>query len=238
MYLAPALHSFIGPETRTSYTGRLLALGSCVAVRSSRIPTVLRTISTPLKVEEWERALVGHPDKDLVGYVLSEIRDGLRVGFDDSKYTCVSARANLRSAGENRQVVAVADPGGGGGGGGTPGARAPPPPPPPPSKFLDPPLTVEDYLKEECAQGRIIRMGMPEAVEGLHFSPFGVIPKGQQTGKWQLIVDLSFPHGRSVNDGINSELCTLSYISVDDVAKTILALGRGALMAKVDIRNA
>ena len=81
-------------------------------------------------------------------------------------------------------------------------------------------------------------MGMPEAVEGLHFSPFGVIPKGHQTGKWRLIVDLSSPHGRSVNDGIDSELCTLSYMRVYDVAKTILALGRGALMAKVDIRNA
>ena len=136
-----------------------------------------------------------------MGYVLSGIRDGFWVGFDYSKYTCVSATANLRSAGENRQVV-------------------------------------EDYLKEECAQGRIIRMGMPEAVEGLHFSPFRVIPKGHQTGKWRLIVDLSSPHGRSVNDGIDSELCTLSYISVDDVAKTILALGRGALMVKVDIKNA
>ena len=41
-----------------------------------------------------------------------------------------------------------------------------------------------------------------------------------------------------MNDGIDSELCALSYISVEDVAKTILALGRGALMAKVDIRNA
>ena len=91
-----------------------------------------------------------------MGYVLSGIRDGFRVGFDYSKYTCVSAKANLRSAGENRQVV-------------------------------------EDYLKEECAQGRIIRMGMPEAVEGLHFSPFGVIPKGHQTGKWRLIVDHVIP---------------------------------------------
>lgn len=200
MYLAPALCSFVGPGTRI-YTGRLLALDSCVAVKSSRIPTVLQTISTPLKVEEWERALVGHPDEDLVGYFLSGIRDGFRVGFDYSKYSCVSARANLRSAGENRQVV-------------------------------------EDYLREECAQGRVIPMGSPEAVEGLHLSPFGVIPKGHQTGKWRLIVDLSSPHGRSINDGIDSELCTLSYISVDDVAKTILALGRGALMAKVDIKNA
>ena len=32
-------------------------------------------------------------------------------------------------------------------------------------------------------------MGSPESVEGLHISPFGVIPKGHQTGKWQLVVD-------------------------------------------------
>ena len=146
MYLAPALHSFMGTETRTSYTGRLLGLDSCVTVRSSRIPTVQQTIFTPLKVKEWERNLVGHPDEDLVGYVLSGIRDGFRVGFDYSKYTCVSARANLHSAGENRQVV-------------------------------------EAYLIKERAQGRMIRMGMPEAVEGFHFSQFEVIPKGHQTGK-------------------------------------------------------
>ena len=63
----------------------------CGSEKSSRIPTVLQTISTPLKVEEWERALVGHPDEDLVGYVLSGIRGGFRVGFDYSKYTCVGA---------------------------------------------------------------------------------------------------------------------------------------------------
>ena len=49
--------------------------------------------------------MVGHPDEELVGYVLSGIREGFRVGFDYSKHTCVSARANLLSAGENKQVV-------------------------------------------------------------------------------------------------------------------------------------
>ena len=63
---------------------------------------VLQKISTSLRVEEWERELVGHPDEELVGYVLSGIREGFRVGFDYSKHTCVSARANLLSAGENK----------------------------------------------------------------------------------------------------------------------------------------
>ena len=162
---------------------------------------VLQKISTSLRVEEWERELVGHPDEELVGYVLSGIREGFRVGFDYSKHTCVSARANLLSAGENKQVV-------------------------------------DDYLREECTRGRVVRMDALESVEGLHISPFGVIPKGHQTGKWRLIVDLSSPHGESVNDGIDKELCTLSYVSVDDIVKTILTLKKGALMAKVDIKNA
>ena len=41
---------------------------------------------------------------------------------------------------------------------------------------------IEDYLREECAQGRIIRMGIPEAVEGLHFSPFGVMGTRPENG--------------------------------------------------------
>ena len=81
-------------------------------------------------------------------------------------------------------------------------------------------------------------MGARESVDGLHISPFGVIPKGHRTGKWRLIVDLSSPHGESVNDGIDKELCTLSYISMDDIVKTIMMLKKGALMAKLDIRNA
>ena len=43
---------------------------------------VLQKISTSLQVEEWERELAGHPDEELVGYVLSGIREGFRVGFD------------------------------------------------------------------------------------------------------------------------------------------------------------
>jgi len=96
---------------------------------------------------------------------------------------------------------------------------------------------VTAYLEEECAHGRVILVGPRESVAGLHISPFGVIPKGQ-TGKWRLIVDLSSPHGHSVNDGIDRELCSLSYVSVEDVASSILLLGRGALMAKIDIKNA
>ena len=39
-------------------------------------------------------------------------------------------------------------------------------------------------------------------------------------------------------DGIEKALCSLSYISVDNVAKTILQLGPGTLLGKMDVKEA
>ena len=73
---------------------------------------------------------------------------------------------------------------------------------------------------------------------GLYVNRFGVIPKGHNTGKWRLITDLSYPPGQSINDGIDPALCSLSYASVDQVAKVVVEFGKGALMAKIDIESA
>jgi len=72
----------------------------------------------------------------------------------------------------------------------------------------------------------------------LHISSFGVIPKRDQPGKWQLIVDLSSPGGSSVNDGINTEEFTLQYIRVDQIISMVACYGPGALMAKFDVEAA
>lgn len=57
-------------------------------------------------------------------------------------------------------------------------------------------------------------------------------------GKGCLIVDLSYPKEGSVNNGINPEWCSLSYAFTDNTADTILQLGRGTCLAKVDIQSA
>ena len=72
----------------------------------------------------------------------------------------------------------------------------------------------------------------------IHISSFCVIPKCSQPGKWRLIVDLSSPKGRSINDGISAALCSLKYPSVHEGARISRLLGRGALMAKLDRQNA
>ena len=98
---------------------------------------------------------------------------------------------------------------------------------------------VTDYLQAELSRGRML--GPFHSVRDLpplQINRFGVIPKGHNTGKWRLITDLSFPRGRSVNDGIDPSLCSLSYTTVDDIAATMATLGVGALIAKVDVESA
>ena len=77
----------------------------------------------------------------------------------------------------------------------------------------------------------------PSSQTRFHTSRFGVIPK-KGRNKWRLILDLSSPDGCSVIDGIQPDLCSLSYVSVDDAARAVAQKGRGFLMAKVDVKSA
>ena len=60
----------------------------------------------------------------------------------------------------------------------------------------------------------------------------GVIPKKHQLGKWHLIVDLWHPENHSVNAGLSSEICSLTYLKLDEVAETVVTFGQGAQLAK------
>ena len=69
-------------------------------------------------------------------------------------------------------------------------------------------------------------------------SRFDMIPKGHNTGKWPLITDLSYSLGKNVNDGIEAELCSLVYTSLDQVARATACYPPEALLAKVHIEFA
>ena len=64
-----------------------------------------------------------------------------------------------------------------------------------------------------------------------------MIPKKHKPGQWKLILDLSSLDKYSVNDGIVKELASLSYVSVDDVTAIVTKLGKGAALAKLDIKQ-
>ncbi len=87
------------------------------------------------------------------------------------------------------------------------------------------PEVVEKYLAEEKSMGRI--GVLPPFSSGYQTSLFGVIPKKSKPGKWRLIVDLSSPSGHSVNDGIEKELCSLSYVSVDQLSTAFFVWAGG-----------
>ena len=101
---------------------------------------------------------------------------------------------------------------------------------------IEHPGVVSDYLKKEMERGVLLGSFEKVLVPGVVTSRFGMIPKSGQNGKWRLIVDLSYPEGRSVNDRISSNWCSLNYVRVDNVVKRLLELGVGAEMAKLDIR--
>lgn len=102
---------------------------------------------------------------------------------------------------------------------------------------MDHPEVVEGYLAKECLLSRTTGPFRPDEIGLVQISPFGVIPK-KGKDSWRLIVDLSSPHGHSVNDSIESESCSLNYITVDMIGDRISELGRGTRMAKLDIKSA
>ncbi len=99
---------------------------------------------------------------------------------------------------------------------------------------------VEVYLAGEVEAERVVLAGTPQQAKalGIHCSPYGVIPKKSRPGKFRLILNLSALEGASVNDGISKELASLSYVTLDEVAGLAARLGRGALLAKMDIKQA
>ena len=106
-----------------------------------------------------------------------------------------------------------------------------------PSAFQNPKV-IDDYLATEVARGRVAGPFPSPPLPNLQVSSFGVIPKKGQPGKWRLIVDLSSPHGSSVNDGIDADEFSLHYIHLDQIINMIAKHGPGDLMAKFDVEAA
>ena len=67
----------------------------------------LLEVVNPLHSEQWAVMLADHPDKDHVDYILSDIKEGFRIGFD--RDTFANGTFNLSSARkiaeENAQTV-------------------------------------------------------------------------------------------------------------------------------------
>ena len=100
------------------------------------------------------------------------------------------------------------------------------------------PDIVSDYLAREVALHRMWKCPMGVRPKGVHISPLGLIPKKNKPGKWRMIVDLSSSRGSSINDGISSDVASLQYTSIDDLAALVESEGEGSYLVKADIQEA
>ena len=97
---------------------------------------------------------------------------------------------------------------------------------------------ISQHISNEIAIGRMVGPINTQWKQFIHTSPIALIPKPHQVGKWRLITDLSFPANHSINDGINEELCSLQYSSVDNAVSIIQMLGHSTLLIKIDLKDA
>ncbi|XP_055349958.1 uncharacterized protein LOC129596648 [Paramacrobiotus metropolitanus] len=71
-----------------------------------------------------------------------------------------------------------------------------------------------------------------------HFVVNALGSRPKKDGGHRTIMDLSQPHGNSVNDHIRGDEMPLQYCSVDDAVRLITNAGKGAVMAKMDVKSA
>ena len=104
-----------------------------------------------------------------------------------------------------------------------------------PSSFQNPSI-LDANITEECNMGRMLGPFQTPPLPNFRCSGLGLVPK--HDGGWRAIYHLSAPYGSSINDSINPEDYALSYCSVDDAFAIVSALGKGTIMAKIDLKNA
>lgn len=111
------------------------------------------------------------------------------------------------------------------------------------------PQVVSDYFKKELELGQLLGLFPPSSaiVSSLNMNCVGVIPKGCKTEKCRLITNLPFTmkcqwwhHPRNLYTFIKSTLeCTLAFVHLSWLCRSDEnQLGRGSLLAKVDIESA
>lgn len=91
-------------------------------------------------------------------------------------------------------------------------------------------------INKEISLGRVAGPFIHSPLQNLRLSPVGMVPK--KDGSFRLIHHLSYPHGSSVNDFIDKNVCTVKYSSFDEALNMLANLGPGALIARLDIKSA
>ena len=91
-------------------------------------------------------------------------------------------------------------------------------------------------LAKEVSNGHTAGPFPSPRIPNLQCSPLGVVPK--KDGTWRLIMDLSSPHGSSINDYISKEDLTLHYVTFDQAPSLVECHRKDSLMAKLNFKHA
>lgn len=69
---------------------------------------------------------------------------------------------------------------------------------------------VKEKIQVEIEAGRVAGPFRDPPFPNMHISPLGLIPK-KTSGDFRIIQHLSYPEGKSINDGIPKDLCSVQY---------------------------
>ena len=100
--------------------------------------------------------------------------------------------------------------------------------------IFPPPSTLDANITVECNTGHILSAFKTPSLPNFRCSGLGLVPK--HDGGWRTIYHLSALYGSSITDSVDPSDHTLSYCSVDDAFAIVSALGKGTLMAKIDLK--
>ncbi|XP_071171222.1 uncharacterized protein [Mytilus edulis] len=156
-----------------------------------------------INVNNLEKELAKHPDRNFVKYLLDGITNGFDTMVSKTELPTVECK-NLQSAFRN-------------------------------------PDSVDIIIKQEVDKGYLVGPFKKLPFDRYRVSPIGIV-EGKYSGKKRLIVDLSSPHESqdhfSINDLIDKEQCSLSYVKIDDAINAIKEFGRLSILNKADIADA
>ena len=96
---------------------------------------------------------------------------------------------------------------------------------------------VKRKMLKELSEKRFSGPFSTPPYKNFQINPIGLVPK-KEPNSFRMITNLSSPEGRSINDNISKEFSSVSYASIQDAIKILLELGKGAYMAKTDVKNA
>ena len=97
------------------------------------------------------------------------------------------------------------------------------------------PIVLQQNIDKELHLGRIAGPFCSPPFRHFRCSPIGLVPK-QVPEEFRLTHNLSSPQGNSVNDHIDPTNTSVSYISFNDAVALVSRLGKGALLAKSEIK--